>query len=947
MNPSVELIGSPQPSQPNETADQLLELFDRAPLDNIENVADACERWSGVDISLRDLGKVVRMKDGVPVPSFDGMLAIQHAERVRGKMQDCLKECARAAAVPDDDNVEALNTLSDARMMLESFLGSFTSFIEKGNYDARCTYKTRKAAFETYDLRDEYRQLGIDELLINIFIQRGISTEALKSYERLNMPIPQFVPFILRHVPPNVVRNFLSAFTYAERHGHGDMLLSNAISAELETAAEDADFMNFLILAIKSGIYKNCDSAPMWNPDKSPTLKLHYEEQIETRCHLPAQRRRDGPFATLWHCMKARTQDTFSPSAALAYAAQCRALGLDATQATVCHEKLLCTPDDLREDSTRSAGVFTPLDIYYIRAHGVNAHDLERMYALLPSDAIHSVPAFKKLMARMPTNGIERLSEIACIVPMSSLSDLEGAMDLITNRDVTPATLREYTLIGDASVQDIYAAIENGITAGQVRECADLASALQQSVFQTASMCHEHKCDADEALEIHVLLRALIERLPQERREEFESDLGLARLAHRFFYAASKLRRPDARQRFTTCLESGASAEYCLESSYTDGQQDDSAARVLQIRTSSGTLKVIDPNIAFVLRKRGAMPIIEWLQVNPTQDPVRILTHPLIFTHKKTLTPADVIAGLSSGLDAILVLDLIAMGADWKQFESYQGIQGDAAMLWRLNLFGVPAGYIRKRSVTTLDGRRYASDAAEISIWNDLKRAGVFPDASKRFLQKYNMSFPHRYEPSFLCAMMEGYKSPERAHKPTALILIAKGDWKAAFDRRTALDDELLFNYNVHIFEVAKKQDMLHAMRTLGENIAPSGKKIDMLVIVGHGSQSSIEFAEAPSPSATLRAHSIPWLASYKSYMSDDATIVLDSCSTGKGGESGKNVAAGLSLTLGTRVFAPNKPTALTRFVYDDRGRVVDVKYRDADAKEQIYIRPIVSSADQ
>ena len=62
--------------------------------------------------------------------------------------------------------------------------------------------------------------------------------------------------------------------------------------------------------------------------------------------------------------------------------------------------------------------------------------------------------------------------------------------------------------------------------------------------------------------------------------------------------------------------------------------------------------------------------------------------------------------------------------------------------------------------------------------------------------------------------------------------------------------------------------------------------------------------------------------------LNEKAIVVLESCSTGSGKKKKVNVANFIKKVFPqAKVFAPIKPAGVMRYIYDEKGKVIDVLY--------------------
>lgn len=166
--------------------------------------------------------------------------------------------------------------------------------------------------------------------------------------------------------------------------------------------------------------------------------------------------------------------------------------------------------------------------------------------------------------------------------------------------------------------------------------------------------------------------------------------------------------------------------------------------------------------------------------------------------------------------------------------------------------------------------------------------------------------------------------------KPTALLILNKNDHNGAF-KRPGLHRSLLKGYRMVVVEVEDDAEALERLRAISDRYG----KLDLLLIGGHGTQRSLKLGRAWGEETYLDLSDFEQYGgegALERYLKKDAIIVLESCSTGKGGsiygkEDLGNLMSAIGRLTNRKVFAPAKPVFITRFVFDEDGKVRDVKW--------------------
>jgi oligoribonuclease NrnB/cAMP/cGMP phosphodiesterase (DHH superfamily) len=141
------------------------------------------------------------------------------------------------------------------------------------------------------------------------------------------------------------------------------------------------------------------------------------------------------------------------------------------------------------------------------------------------------------------------------------------------------------------------------------------------------------------------------------------------------------------------------------------------------------------------------------------------------------------------------------------------------------------------------------------------------------------------------------------SEKKICLIATPKADWNSAFSTR-AFDLEHLYKLSKTYSIVMRQVSSAHELKELMESFPK--KSIDLLMINGHGSPSSIRFGYGKK--GLWQVNGKENFCEAEKSLSDKSTAVLVSCSVGKKKKLGKNMHEKIaSLFPRTQVFAPTK----------------------------------------
>jgi hypothetical protein len=149
---------------------------------------------------------------------------------------------------------------------------------------------------------------------------------------------------------------------------------------------------------------------------------------------------------------------------------------------------------------------------------------------------------------------------------------------------------------------------------------------------------------------------------------------------------------------------------------------------------------------------------------------------------------------------------------------------------------------------------------------------------------------------------------------------------------------QLSEGYNVNIFEVGTKKDIATALKHIGFTVASQGKKIDLIMFDGHGSENVFQMGYPYSNFSThLTVPNVRYLAPYRALLSEDAQCIIAACSTARGGRDADGLAYALSESWrGVEVFASNDDTNLRKVILDEEKRLKSVEFADKSHLEVI-----------
>ncbi|MDE1920303.1 MAG: hypothetical protein KGI24_02510 [Candidatus Omnitrophica bacterium] len=161
-------------------------------------------------------------------------------------------------------------------------------------------------------------------------------------------------------------------------------------------------------------------------------------------------------------------------------------------------------------------------------------------------------------------------------------------------------------------------------------------------------------------------------------------------------------------------------------------------------------------------------------------------------------------------------------------------------------------------------------------------------------------------------------------HRKFALIVYAdkSTDWNGALNNVLGLREELeQKGYVVSNTRVDSVENLIEKVEKYSKDQAP-----DLLIIGAHGTQNSMHLGNGPGGYLTL--HNVQQLRMISGTLAKGGTVVLQSCSTGKGESFEGNMANVFAKIFpqAAHVFAPRVPAG-PRFTFDANNVVSGIKY--------------------
>jgi len=243
--------------------------------------------------------------------------------------------------------------------------------------------------------------------------------------------------------------------------------------------------------------------------------------------------------------------------------------------------------------------------------------------------------------------------------------------------------------------------------------------------------------------------------------------------------------------------------------------------------------------------------------------------------------------------------------------------------------------------------------------YSNLSYYGNYDDF-EAVLRRENIDFPERF--TSLKTLLQVLHNRQRSDPflETVLVIATKSDWNGGFKSMpifSALSDskEIQLQY----YEATSNIDIAETMREVTQDF---NTPVHTLVLAGHGTQEQIEFGNyhadvKPKKSLGLFGNTFGTSSSQAVVEKRDmfpkssnslsledfkkqplavafkygvrSQVLLDSCSTGQGGEGAKNMANTIAAFLprGARVIAPQRPSNIESIYFDPNTAELNVTF--------------------
>jgi hypothetical protein len=149
--------------------------------------------------------------------------------------------------------------------------------------------------------------------------------------------------------------------------------------------------------------------------------------------------------------------------------------------------------------------------------------------------------------------------------------------------------------------------------------------------------------------------------------------------------------------------------------------------------------------------------------------------------------------------------------------------------------------------------------------------------------------------------------------------------------------EPLIKGYNLTLYEVDNDQELFTIITQYGEN----HKIIDLLILGGHGTEKNILFGtKQDEMTSFIDSGDLPKFETIKHFFSYESLIVLNACSTGKGGIHGENIAKWIKdILIVPTIFAPEYDTYIeTMEIDEENGELFNPIYKKYNNKSVLEV---------
>ncbi len=208
------------------------------------------------------------------------------------------------------------------------------------------------------------------------------------------------------------------------------------------------------------------------------------------------------------------------------------------------------------------------------------------------------------------------------------------------------------------------------------------------------------------------------------------------------------------------------------------------------------------------------------------------------------------------------------------------------------------------------------------------------PGSVRELYKRFNILHFGRYPVPFL---QQQYQSRNDKTKPYGISVYPHADHNGAFWKSyitsDGLSNKIQNTHQLRIVEAGSAIDLVRLLVSL-DRIYGAQHKISFAVIGGHGSYDSIQFGKS-GKRAHITSENLLGKAAKRAgkFFEDEASMILNSCSTGRKGGIGQHIAH----TTDLRVLAPNSNTSL-EIVNPSHGRGKNLHFQVEYREDQTHI---------
>jgi hypothetical protein len=215
----------------------------------------------------------------------------------------------------------------------------------------------------------------------------------------------------------------------------------------------------------------------------------------------------------------------------------------------------------------------------------------------------------------------------------------------------------------------------------------------------------------------------------------------------------------------------------------------------------------------------------------------------------------------------------------------------------------------------------------KIEDFNKIQEIGI--ENAKTLHYNFGIRRLSRFSTKFLEQVLRINKNGLDPNKELAIVFTPRADHNGAFYNDLEIFDSLLKGYNIIPFEVGTEMQFEYYLSRVTAKYGQSSA----IVIGGHGEPSELVFGRGNIDSGKLDLTDIVEMKRIERSLKENSKVVLLSCSTGT--QKGLADIIASSLRKRIEVFAPNNPTNLKEFIFDEKGRIIRAIYNSGTRSYQ------------